>query len=134
MRAWFAAGALALAACTGGSPTMEPGRDCLRCHGGGDAPRWTVAGTVFPAVDAPTSAGLLDAHVTITDQTGWTFTIQSNVAGNFYTAESVAFPIQVCVEYQGTSRCMSSPVTTGGCNSCHAQPPTDGAAGRISVP
>lgn len=135
MRRELAAALLTLSGCgLGGSPTMRPGVDCLHCHDGGRAERWTVAGTVFPAPDSSRDAGVLDAHVQIRDATGWTFDVQTNVAGNFYTAEPVAFPIQVCLEYGGAWTCMSDPVTYGGCNSCHDQPPKGGAAGRIAVP
>jgi hypothetical protein len=127
--------ALALAGCgLGGSPVMRPGADCLHCHDGGRARRWTVAGTVFPSPDASPDSGILGAHVRIRDAVGWSFELRTNAAGNFYTAETVAFPLQVCVEDSGTVSCMSGPVETGGCNSCHSEPPKGGAAGRVSVP
>jgi hypothetical protein len=113
---------------------MEPGRDCLRCHGGGEATRWTVAGTVYPAADSAAGAGILGATVRVRDATGWSFGLRTNAAGNFYSAEKVAFPIQVCVDYRGASSCMSDGVASGGCNSCHAAPGAGGEAGRITVP
>jgi hypothetical protein len=84
-----------------------PGEDCLECHGGGesDARAWTVAGTY----------GGQGARVVITDATGWTFTLHAARNGNFYTAESVKFPLQVSVDGER----MADPVTYGGCNSCH---------------
>jgi len=93
-----------------------------------------VAGTVYPTPSSGSRSGVLDAHVQIRDAGGWSFEVQTNVAGNFYTAESVAFPLQVCVVLGGAATCMSAPVDYGGCNACHAQPPAGGAPGRVAVP
>jgi hypothetical protein len=117
-----------------GSPTMEPGRDCLECHDGGEGKRWSFAGTVYRTADASPGAGVLGAHVQIRDANGWRFQVRTNVAGNFYSAEKVAFPLQVCVEYRGATSCMTEPVARGGCNGCHAVPPSGDAAGRITIP
>jgi hypothetical protein len=54
--------------------------------------------------------------VTVTDSGGKSFTLRANEAGNFYTAESLQFPVQVSVG--GTP--MPTPVIYGGCNHCHA--------------
>ena len=87
---------------------MKAGQDCLECHGGGggeeEARAWTAAGTW--------SRG---AHVSITDSAGKSFTIRGNDVGNFYTAESLRFPLTVSVD--GTP--MPGTVTYGGCNRCH---------------
>ncbi len=89
-------------------PMMAPGQDCMAsdCHSGGEAKSWSVAGTI---------AGRMGANVVVTDAKGWSFTLRSNKAGNFYTAEGVAFPLQVTVD--GTP--MGPPVTDGSCNCCH---------------
>lgn len=97
-------------------PLMEPGRDCLECHGGGggggeeeeDARAWTVAGTM----------GHQGSRIVINDATGWTFTLHAAKNGNFYTAETVRFPLTVSVDGEP----MEAPVTYGGCNrnGCHA--------------
>ena len=135
MRAGAALALLLLAGCgLEGSPIIEPGRDCLHCHGGGEAMRWTVAGTAYPAADSAAGAGVLGATVRVRDATGWSFGLRTNAAGNFYSAEKVAFPIQVCVDHRGASSCMSDAVTYGGCNSCHAARGSGGEAGRITVP
>jgi hypothetical protein len=90
-RAPLAAGlALALAACIPEEgPMMAPGQDCMECHssgGGGEesARPWSVAGTI---------AGRQGARVTITDGNGKSFTLRSNQAGNFYSAEGLVFPL-----------------------------------------
>jgi hypothetical protein len=86
---------------------MLPGRDCMECHASGaaeeDARPWTVAGTI---------AGRRGAHVTLTDQNGWSFTLRSNQAGNFYTAENVALPL-VSVVVDGSAMPASEMARTG---------------------
>ncbi len=121
-------------------PTMRPGDNCLRCHGGvpagsqeggHNARPWTFAGTVYSAVDAPADAGIEGAAIDVTDSSGRSFSVHSNLVGNFYSAESLVFPLKVCVEYGGLARCMTSLSPHGACNYCHATPPLDDAPGRI---
>ncbi|HVP67949.1 MAG TPA: hypothetical protein VMT17_11860 [Anaeromyxobacteraceae bacterium] len=121
-------------------PTMHPGQNCLGCHGGvpsstsregGHATPWSFAGTAYLALDAPANQGVQGVIVTVTDANGWTFDVHSNLVGNFYSAESVAFPLSICVGFQGVTRCMSEPAPHGACNYCHASPPLEGAPGRI---
>ncbi len=83
---------------------MAPGQDCLVCHDGARAQRWTAAGTFWPG-----------AHVTITDAGGKAVGLRGNKVGNFYTAEALVFPLTVSVE----GRAMPQPVVYGGCNRCH---------------
>jgi hypothetical protein len=139
---------LALGACTPeNGPLMRPGEDCLRCHGGEVVPGtgadagfqersakpWTLAGTVYETPNADPNAGVLGAHVDVTDANGWSFQLRTNLAGNFYSAEQVAFPLHVCVELNGSApRCMQSPAQYGSCNACHTSPGVDGANGRIT--
>jgi hypothetical protein len=82
----------------------------MECHASGaqedDARPWTVAGTI---------AGRMGANVVITDAKGWSFTLRSNRAGNFYTAEGVALPLRVTVD----GAAMGPLVTDGSCNCCH---------------
>jgi hypothetical protein len=106
----FAFAALLAAGCIPeNGPMMEPGSDCLECHGGGggeeDAVAWTVAGTL----------GGQGSKVSIRDANGRSFTLTANQAGNFYTRESVRFPLVVAVDGEQ----MRDPVTYGGCNRCH---------------
>jgi predicted CXXCH cytochrome family protein len=99
---------LSAAACAPAEgPLMAPGRDCLSCHDGGAARRWTAAGTWSRA----------NQHVTIRDANGKSFTIRTNRVGNFYTAEPLAFPLQVSVD----GRAMPVAVNDGSCNRCHAR-------------
>lgn len=127
-------------------PLMMPGENCLECHGGAalpdepptvadpdDARRWTIAGTVFPRIDAGPGEGVRGANVHVRDANGRTFTLQTNRAGNFYTAEPVRFPLRVGVEHGGIHHEMDDDVPYGGCNACHRLPPRQEASGRISV-
>lgn len=126
----LAAAALLASACVPEEgPLMNPGDDCIACHGGGQGegePAWTVAGTVFPSGQAAKSDGLEGARITIVDADGKTFTLRSNQAGNFYTRERVTFPIDAIVEKDGVSnRMVQAP--QGSCNFCHTIPsPTVG--------
>jgi len=86
-------------------PMMEPGSDCLECHGGGEARRWTVAGTW----------GGQGNQVALRDAAGKTVALRTNRAGNFWTAEPLAFPLSVSVNGQA----MPAAVADGSCNSCH---------------
>jgi hypothetical protein len=117
---------------------MLPGDDCLSCHSGAaakavDAPVWTIAGTVYPYPDANPDDGLEGIHIHVSDAAGTTFTLKSNQAGNFYSAENVAFPLEVCVERGGATRCMEN-VVQGSCNSCHTIPSQNHAPGRVTAP
>ncbi len=127
---WLAIAA-ALAACwacvPSDGPLMEPGENCQGCHGGtgtlyfGERRRhakaWTVAGTIFDPANA--AAGFEGAQVHITDANGFDFRLRTNLAGNFYTRETVQLPLQACIERGGNTVCQQSPVTSGACNSCH---------------
>lgn len=93
MRRLAAVAALLAAACIPEEgPMMEPGSDCLGCHGGGrgedDAVAWTVAGTMEGQ----------GRSVYVQDSAGKSFTVRTNQAGNFYTREPVSFPISVSVD------------------------------------
>jgi hypothetical protein len=147
-RSAFLLAAVAIAACTpSDGPTMLPGDDCLRCHGGptGEARAaqenlpvrhatdWSLAGTVYPDAQSDANAGIEGVDVEVADANGFAFTLHSNVVGNFYSAETVAFPLQVCVAQNGTRSCMESPVPHGACNFCHTLPPRVSAEGRIAV-
>jgi hypothetical protein len=93
-------------------PLMDPGQDCLGCHDGHAARRWTVAGTWRPG-----------SQITITDAAGKSFALRGNEVGNFYTAEPLVFPLTLSVD----GRTMPTPASYGGCNRCH------GAGGAASI-
>jgi hypothetical protein len=108
-----------LAACVpANGPLMAPGQDCLGCHNGDDARRWTAAGT-FPG---------RGRTVVLAEANGNTITLRTNSVGNFYTAEPLAFPLRVTVD--GVS--MPNTVTYGGCNLCHGSGGVE--AGPLMLP
>ena len=92
-------------------PMMEPGADCMECHDGGEARRWTLAGTM----DAARS------ELLIVDAAGKSFTRHTNQVGNFWTSEPVTFPITVSMS--GQLKAAHVPASSrGSCNlaGCHA--------------
>jgi hypothetical protein len=126
---------LALAGCDDNGPEMTPGQDCLQCHSpvGGARPRLTLAGTVYPNVESLPDQGLADVVVHLTGADGSTRDLHTNAAGNFYTEEPIAFPVQVELRRGAASARMDDPVAIGACSSCHDLPPGDGAPGRAYV-
>jgi hypothetical protein len=130
---WLALAALtAIVACVpGDGPLMEAGENCQGCHGDGKetlylgerarhATTWTIAGTVYDPVDS--GKAVEGSEVQITDQNGFAFSLRSNLAGNFYSKETVVFPLKsACIAFAGQTVCQQSPVTSGSCNQCHNQ-------------
>lgn len=130
----LAAAALLASACAipAEGPMMSPGEDCLECHGGGgeegdDARAWTLAGTVYPSADTlDPGAGVRGATISILDARGKGFDLRSNRAGNFYTAEPLAWPVSVWVN--GALMPLNVPGYAHlSCNRCHRP----GDAGRV---
>jgi hypothetical protein len=125
---------------TSGSGSMEPGMACINCHAssGGEAPRFTIAGTVYPTAHEPDlcngANGTNGALVVITGADGASTTITPNAVGNFYYTGSVATPFRAKVTYMGRERDMAATQTSGDCNSCHTQNGTMSAPGRILLP
>jgi hypothetical protein len=112
MRILVTMGLLACAACVPEEgPLMAPGQDCVACHDGGEAQRWTAAGTWTRG-----------AHVTVRDANGKSVTMRGNKVGNFYTAESLSPPISVSVdgvEMITSAMASGGKLAYGGCNLCH---------------
>jgi hypothetical protein len=139
-----------------GSPTMNPGLDCLSCHCQGSPTcygsykPWSIAGTVFSSPDAQEDAGQPNVEILITDANGGQLTLISNSAGNFYTQEPLAFPLKSLMLQNKTHR-MQMNVSTASppgipnlgsqsningisdCNSCHTLPSDYNAPGRLFV-
>jgi hypothetical protein len=112
MRGLVASVLLASAACAPEEgPLMAPGQDCIECHDGGEAKRWTAAGTWARG-----------AHVTVTDANGKSVTVRGNKVGNFYTAEPLTPPLTVTVDgaRMDTATLKGGFLAYGGCNLCHS--------------
>lgn len=131
---------------TGGnheSPDMHPGGACINCHtsGGGEGPRFTFAGTVFPSAHEPddcngSNGSTAMTQVVVTDANGSTFTMSVNAVGNFSSTARAApvMPYTAKVVSGGNERVMSAKQTAGDCNSCHTQDGANDAPGRIMAP
>jgi hypothetical protein len=122
-----------------GNPQMNPGRACISCHAGQeDAPRFTIAGTLYPTGHEPNLCngvnGTNGARVVIVAAANRTITLTPNAAGNFMYTGAVTTPYRAKVTYQGRERIMPVAQTSGDCNSCHTQTGTNGAPGRITLP
>lgn len=116
-------------------PQMLPGEDCQTCHRerGEASPSWVVSGTLFPRSDSAAQDGIEGAEIRLTDARGRRLTVRTNGAGNFYTAESLEFPLRVEVHHRDSIAVMPIPVPDGACNGCHRLPPREDAPGRIYV-
>lgn len=131
-----------------GSPLMHPGGACIACHasnhgdddrgGGDDAPRFSIAGTVYPTGHEPDDCdgapAAAAAVVEVTDAAGKVTTLPVNAAGNFFTTAAVAAPFHVAVVAGGKRRAMPDAPPSGDCNSCHTRDGANGAPGRIALP
>ncbi len=124
--------------------SMNPGRDCLSCHSSGEE-QMQLAGTVYPTAHEPdmcvgagSQAGITGVQVVITDSASHTLTLTPSSSGNFHNSNGLpagwTMPYTVKVLYQGRERDMSTPQTSGACNSCHTATGTNGAPGRIMLP
>lgn len=110
-----------------GGGKHRPGRPCLNCHGaGGDAPRFSLAGTVFD--DIASTTPVVGATIRIVDADGKELRLVTQRNGNFYTREAVAFPLQVAASLCPDLLPMGSRVRQGNCNGCHR------AGSRIYIP
>jgi hypothetical protein len=126
------AAALALTACEGSEdegPDMQPGSDCMACHTGGDAPRFTAAGTVFAG--GSSTAGVGGATVTITPASGPAVTLVTRASGNFYTSAALTPPLTISVTDGTNTNVMNAGASSGACGSCHK--PAGAAAARVHV-
>ena len=136
-RPWLGLLVLSVAGCIpAASPVMEPGNDCLACHAEGQSKLpWTLSGTIYAAPDARAEQGIAGVEVQATGSDGKVLTLESNSAGNFYTRETVAFPVQLRLRRGDQVKEMTRTLDgVTGCASCHAATPVEGAPGRLYLP
>lgn len=126
---------------TDGSGSMQPGVACINCHNssGGEAPRFTIAGTLYPTAHEPNQCNGVNgspagAKVVITDAKQNVVTLTPNSAGNFYYTGTIATPFHAKVTDMNGERDMVAGQTSGDCNACHTQSGTMSAPGRIILP
>jgi hypothetical protein len=93
------------------------GKDCMSCHG------FAASGSVY---NKALSSGFSGAVIKLTSQANGAGTVlgtfTTNKSGSFYTSGAINFGSGVFVSVAGNSgsvKHMSSPITTGACNSCH---------------
>jgi hypothetical protein len=100
------------------------GQNCMNCHksGGKGEGIFQAAGTVY---DSTLSVTPPNTTVYLYTEQGGNGTLKHTVEvdglGNFYTTESIDFGDGLYPTIKGTttSKHMSSPITSGQCNSCH---------------
>lgn len=100
------------------------GQNCMNCHrSGGDGEGiFQAAGTVY---DSTLTVTLPNTTVYLYTEQGGNGTLKHTVQvdglGNFYTTESIDYSSGLYPTIKGTttSKHMSSPITSGQCNSCH---------------
>lgn len=126
--------ALAASCVPSRGPWMEPGSDCMQCHGPGAHHAWTAAGTVYPARNSEAGQGLAHVYVELTDADGKRVSMETNPAGNFYTAEGLRFPLAARVRRGDAHYHMEQPVAAGSCNACHDLSPGSEPGGRLIGP
>ncbi len=121
-----------------GSSQMNPGMDCIACHGNGHGPRYAIAGTVYSdGADADTCDGVTGVSIELKSvDTGETVTATSNSAGNFFLQNNQMFAGKYTARVinNGKVRAMATPQASGACNSCHTATGANGAPGRVIIP
>jgi hypothetical protein len=96
---------------------MNTGKACVSCHGSGQSPKMTAAGTLYSTANG--GSAISGATVTITDSKGTKITMVTGSSGNFYTGSAISFPATVQVSKCPDTATMPTTITTGDCNSCH---------------
>ncbi|HQE34903.1 hypothetical protein C3L50_03610 [Flavobacterium alvei] len=109
---------------SGSTESHNMGQNCMNCHkpGGGEAPAWKVAGTVYNEALTATNSNATVKLYTGPNETGiLKYTIQVDAKGNFYTTSAIDFTGGLYPSVTGATSTysMSTPIETGACNSCH---------------
>jgi hypothetical protein len=115
-----------------GNGHHNAGQDCQNaCHNHG----FTLSGTLYSSISG--GSYVAGASITVKDAAGHTFDMISQSDGNFYTSNSIQFPVTVYAsecQISQTSQVMTDSITSGngGCNKsgCH----TTASQGRIHLP
>lgn len=126
---------------TSGSSSMRPGEACIACHAkGGDGPRDTFMGTIYPTAHEPNdcvgaaSTKYTGVQIIATDSQKHSVTLTPNSAGNFMGNATLSGAYTIKITYQGRERDMVTAQTNGDCNACHTETGTNNAPGRIMLP
>ena len=120
------------------SETMHPGNNCIECHAQEHGPDLVVAGTVMGRFhDEDDCRGIPGVSVDIIASDGSVAgTLTTNAAGNFLAQGDLSgiAPYTVRLTFEGRTREMTTPQTSGNCMECHTQTGANGAPGRILLP
>jgi hypothetical protein len=120
------------------SPEMEPGGDCIGCHGSGEGPSFVAAGTVMAALHDDTNcSGVAGVTVRLTGVDGVQIDLLTNRTGNFYLdgrASQLKLPFSAQVISGGKSNAMLTAQSNTNCASCHTAAGANLAPGRILAP
>jgi hypothetical protein len=103
------------------------GQDCAGCHDFlGSTLHWTLAGTLYMGGSA-----LAGATIEAIDANGQKVDMQTCSNGNFYTLQSVTFPVTVRASDCPNDHAMVASLSSsqGSCNNCHG-----GSTALISLP
>lgn len=121
----------------GNNSRHRPGEPCLLCHGQDvplPNPEFTVAGTVYDEIDAPSDEGLGGVEVIIVDADDRRWTTVSNRAGNFYFSRKLPYPLTVKIKRGDVVSTMQTRIwRNGSCAHCHGPEPDEASVGRVFV-
>lgn len=115
---------------------MNPaGRPCRNCHdGNGNAPEFTVAGTVYK--DLAGTAPSPRVEIRVVDKNGKAVSVYSDPDGNYFLPlnpnGALAMPVLAGARKANGARTMISTAANGNCNSCHRN--NGAAGGRLFMP
>ena len=104
---------------SGESGEHNAGQPCLACHGNGEGPDFSLAGTVYGSLGG--GAPVVGATIHVTDADGVEYIAVSARNGNFWLREAITFPVQVRASACPSTQPMIAPSATGNCNAggCH---------------
>ena len=108
----------------GSRKSHNMGLNCMICHrpGGGEAPTWQIAGTVYDeALVIPYPNATVNLYTGPNRSGNLKYTLAVDARGNFYTSGKIDFTsgLYPSVSGNNTTYSMSTPITNGACNSCH---------------
>jgi len=104
-----------------GPSGMNAGTACLSCHAFLTGTRhFTLGGTLYTNVNGSARVG--GATIQVTDATNKVITMITGSDGNFWSGQSVTFPIRGFASKCPDSAAMSASQTSGDCNKggCHS--------------
>jgi hypothetical protein len=97
-----------------GDGRHNPGKSCFQsCHNHG----FSLAGTLY--TNATGNSAFPGATITVIDNNNNTIEIVTQLNGNFWTSQPIAFPALVMASFCPSAVKMNTSVANGNCNQCH---------------